>query len=319
MSAYQYDLTITDESEESLSFAIGYLTTHGVIPDKLDMRIPPYPCQYGWVLELSTGDLPWDVTSPWESAESILYDLSVAMPHATMSLQGQEMNKPSTRFVKEFQNGKFRQSIPKEQDPEKQVQALPFEPYGAPAPEESKSKVMELFAQIVTRKDDLAYEVAATMAYLDVHLDVDESLTEEQLYMLSSKLKDSMTFFAYPLLQEELLDGLRYLLEKGIPEDNSYDFPPLSPANTLSFLLSADETVFSGIVEWSALQVNEDIYETLPHSSDYLNMEDNIAVKNAISDATRSKPALTERISAAQSKASAQPPSMPAKTQEPEK
>lgn len=319
MSAYEYDLTITDESEESLTFAIGYLTTHGVIPDKLDIRTPPYPCQYGWFLELSTGEDPWSVTSPRDSIERILYDLSVLMPNATLTLQGEEMNKPSSRFVKEYQNGNFRLCPQKEQGPEKPVKTLPLEPCGDPAPHDSKGKAMELFSQITAMRDDPAYGIASTMAYLDEYVDLDEPLTKDQLYQVSSKLQDSMTFFAYPLLQEELLDGLRFLLENGIRENNSYDFPPLSPKDTFSLLLSVDDTDFAGIVEWSAIQINEDIYESLPHSSDYLRMEDNIAVKDAISNATRPKPALEERISAAQTKAAAQPQSMPEKTNEPEK
>ena len=124
--------------------------------------------------------------------------------------------------------------------------------------DEKKSDVLELFEKISSLSKHPHYQIAADMAYLQDHIDLDEPLSPDILYTLASRLFEaSSSHLNEPLLHEEYLDAIRYLLEFGISENQSPDLPSLGSADTLQLLLTADDLVFASFVETVAINSRE--------------------------------------------------------------
>ena len=124
--------------------------------------------------------------------------------------------------------------------------------------DQKKSVVFELFEEIVSLTEHPHYQIAADMAYLKSHIDLEKPLSSDVLYALASKLVEaSSSHLNEPLLHEEYLDAIRYLVEYGISENQSPDLPNLAPADTLQLLLTADDLVFATLVETVAINSRE--------------------------------------------------------------
>lgn len=126
--------------------------------------------------------------------------------------------------------------------------------------EEQYSQVMDLFGKLSDLQSKPFYQIAEDMAYLQDKVALDEPLDEFTLYTLACKLDEAGgSYFQEPMLHEERLDAVRYMLENGINERHSPYLPELSPNDTLKFLLSADMPVFGALVEMVATD-NQNLY-----------------------------------------------------------
>lgn len=151
----------------------------------------------------------------------------------------------------------------------------------------------ELFDLFGSMRTNPHYQIAADMVDLQHSIELDDPLSPETLYILASKLAEaSGTWFNEPLLHQEHLDAIRYLIEYGINARHSPEFPKLSPENTLQLLLTADNQVFGTLVEVAAIN-SRDHYEAF---SSHLDLNPVISAIEAIGN---EKQPLCKKISAA--------------------
>lgn len=125
---------------------------------------------------------------------------------------------------------------------------------------EREEKILSMFEEILKAQQDPSgnYAIASDMAYLYNNTYIEEPMT---CLTLASKVWEAHGgWFTLPLLHEEHLDAIRYLVEYGINDNHSPQFPPLSPEDTLTFLLRADVRTFGALVEIAAAN-NQDHYE----------------------------------------------------------
>lgn len=118
---------------------------------------------------------------------------------------------------------------------------------------EREFKILSILEDILEAQKDPSgnYSIAFDAAYLYNNTDIEEPLT---CVTLASKVWEAHGgWFSLPLLHEEHLDAIRYLVEYGINDNHSPQFPTLSPEDTLTFLLRADVRTFGSLVEIAAV------------------------------------------------------------------
>lgn len=169
------------------------------------------------------------------------------------------------------------------------------------SPEGKKAEIFALFESISASRSKDYFQIAADMAYLQEYIALDNPLSDDELYTLASKLSEaSGTVFGEPLLHEEYLDSIRYLLEHGINDNHSPEFPELNPDDTRKLLLTADNQTFGTLVEVVAID-NQEVYNVLQNTNYQKDIE---SIFPAILAAKSGKPSLSEKIAAAEEKAS---------------
>lgn len=168
------------------------------------------------------------------------------------------------------------------------------------APVERKKAILDLFKSISSMRSHDYYQIAADMAYMQENIELENPLSDGELYTLASKLNEAGgSWFSQPLLHEEYLDAIRYLLEYGIDNTNSPEFPELSADDARKLLLSADNQTFGTLVESVAID-NQGLYAVQAN----LNLQEIEHISHTIEVARSSKPSLSDKIAAAVGKSS---------------
>ena len=309
MSDYRYNLTLTGEDDAELSCAVKQINAANIVPDYLylDAVLRSEKSEDGFFhLYFSSEHVsPYGTAPCWEPAdhEKVLHKLSEICPSTMIKLTGEDIDDPNnTIFAKAFYNGKFKKVFQEKQDVDYLLQQEPWRQYGAPERVGPEAEVFRLFETISAQRELSGYQIAADMVWLqeEIELDDPDPLTPEVLYQLSSKLhKASYCWFTEPLLHEEFLDALRYLLEYGIKDKDLPQLPELGPRETLEFLLQANNDVFGTLVETAAVKYIE-------HYSRVFSDSDLQPVASAIEAMQTRKQPLAEQIIAAEGKAAAQ-------------
>lgn len=144
--------------------------------------------------------------------------------------------------------------------------------------------VLKLYEQVSDLRGKPYYRIAADMAYLESHIELEEPMYDLELYNLASKLDEAAgSWFSAGLIHEEYLDAIRYALEYGITENHSPDLTPMSPEDTRIFLMNADNAAFGSLVEKLALD-NQEFYSGYIPGTEQILDENAIIANKAISE-----------------------------------
>lgn len=309
MSEYRYNLTLTGKDDAELSRAVKQLNEANIVPDYLylDTILRPEKSEDGFFhLYLSSESVsPYGTAPCWENTahEKFLHELSVKCPGTTIKLTGENIDDPNNSvFAKLFHNGQYKEAFQEKQDVDYLLQQEPWRQYGAPALDGQEAAVYRLFETISAQRELPGYQIASDMVWLQEQIQFDDPdpMTPEVLYQLASKLHEaSYSWFNEPLLHEEFLDALRWLLEAGINGHYMPQLPELGPRETLEFLLQANKEVFGTLVETVALNSIENYSGVFP-TSDFQ------PVAAAIEAMQNKKQPLADKIAAAEGKAAEQ-------------
>ena len=164
--------------------------------------------------------------------------------------------------------------------------------------ESTKEKAMALYEQmrLTHNQDNDAFYIAKNLAYLASCCEPNTEIPLEKLYDLSERLDSELCGFTQPYLQEERLDAVRRLLEKGMSQESDACLGNLSPEDTLEFLLNCSDRAFVYAIE-ATVESNLEKYAADPPFVD-----DMVEFEHALEEfqATLPKPSLSDRISEAE-------------------
>lgn len=304
MSEFRYNLTITGNEFSDISKAVELLEEKKIIPYIVDIDyINNKPINGLMFAEFNTEKfMPYGTVSCWDPAEheKLLHEVSLKYPGLMIELSGENIDDPNNGvFKKAFQNGLFKEAYQEKQDIDALLESASWHRYGEPEKAGQEADIYMLFESISAQRHNPLYHIASDMAYMEEYIELDDPLSPEELYTLASKLHEAGgSWFGEPLLHEEHLDAIRYMLEYGLNEDHSPEFPALNADDTRKLLLSADNQVFGTLVENVAMD------NQVSYSSERNYEEDIEAVIPFIEAAKTSKPSLNEKIAAAEEKAS---------------
>ena len=144
--------------------------------------------------------------------------------------------------------------------------------------DQKQKDAYKLCDQLQDLKENPLYWIAFDMAYLTENCLLDNPLSREEIYTLAAKLEEASGTLTAGLLHEEHLDAICYMMERGLHEDHSPEFPAISAEDARKLLLSADSQVFGALVETVAL--NNEAHDVAMEFS--IDEEDLAAVLNAI-------------------------------------
>lgn len=305
MSAYQYNLTIYGNNYSHIEKVISELKQKEIIPHIIDIDyVNKDPGNGPLFAELSSESVS---RSRWNSAEhdKILHELSLDNPGMIFELYGEDYDDPNNGvFKKAFQDGLYKEVFQEKQDVDTLLKDVPWRKYGAPEKEGQEAEVFKLFGKLSSQRNNPVFQMAYDMAYMEENIELEDPLTTDELYTLACKLEEARgSWFGEPLLHEEHLDAIRYLMEYGLTQKHSPEFPELSAEDTRKLLLTANNEVFGTLIEVAAIN-NQKNYYLVSY-----NQEDIDAVIPTIETARNSKSSLADKIAEAQSKANASPDS----------
>ena len=303
MSAYHYNLTIYGNEYSHIMKAISELKEREIIPNIIDVDyVNKDPKNGPLFVNFSTENVS---QSHWDSAdhEKLLHELSCDNPGLVFELFGEDYTDPNNGvFKKAFQNGLYKEVFQEKQDIDTLLNDVPWRQYGAAERGGQEVEVFNLFGKLSTQRQNPLFQMAYDMAYMEENIELEEPLTTDELYTLACKLEEARgSWFGEPLLHEEHLDAIRYLLEYGLNQNHSPEFPELSAADTRKLLLSANNDVFGTLVEVAAINNQRSNYCVS------YNKEDIEAIIPSIEAAKDIKPSLSDKIADAQSKANLSP------------
>ena len=119
---------------------------------------------------------------------------------------------------------------------------------------DEKLDVMKVYEKLLKLQEMPGYQIAAVMAAIQDG-ERFEALSNEDAFTLASKFETACgSWFSTTVLHAEYLEALLDLLESGVNERNAPIFPEMTPADTLTLLLTADNQVFGTLVEAAAVQ-----------------------------------------------------------------
>ena len=284
MDEFHYDLLITGSTLEEVTAASHALEAQGIVPNILKKDTSLEHVGNSFYLSLSTDYVSADGTVPcWsnEEHEKLLNEVSLKIPGVTLKFTGENLDDPNNSlFVKAFQNGLYKEVYQEKQDIEAVLENTPWELYGAPAREGQEAAIFSLYGRISLMRNNEHFQIASDMAYMADNIGLDNPLSDDELYALATKLYDANAIIDTPVLHEELLDSLRYMLEYGLTES----LPKLSEDDTRKLLLSADVD-------------NQHFYK---EAEDQLHYADLSQIEKAIESIKNTKPPLSEKIATAQ-------------------
>lgn len=296
MDEFHYDLLITGSTLEEVTAASHALEAQGIVPNILKKDTSLEHVGNSFYLSLSTDYVSADGTVPcWsnEEHEKLLNEVSLKIPGVTLKFTGENLDDPNNRlFVKAFQNGLYKEVYQEKQDIEAVLENTPWELYGAPAREGQEAAIFSLYGRISLMRNNEHFQIASDMAYMADNIGLDNPLSDDELYALATKLYDANAIIDTPVLHEELLDSLRYMLEYGLTES----LPKLSEDDTRKLLLSADVETFAQLVVIGAVD-NQHFYK---EAEDQLHYADLSQIEKAIESIKNTKPPLSEKIATAQ-------------------
>ena len=299
MDEFHYDLLITGSTLEEVAAASHALEAQGIIPNILKKDTSLEHVGNSFYLSLSTDYVSADGTVPcWsnEEHEKLLNEVSLKIPGVTLKLTGENLDDPNNSlFVKAFQNGLYKEVYQEKQDIEAVLENTPWELYGAPAREGQEAAIFSLYGRISLMRNNEHFQIASDMAYMDHNIELDNPLSGDELYVLATKLADANGIIDVPVLHEELLDSIRYMLQNGLTDYHSPYLPELSVDATRKLLLSADVDTFAQLVVIGAID-NQRLYNEM---DDQLAHSDLSHVEEAIESIKGIKPSLSEKIAAA--------------------
>lgn len=122
------------------------------------------------------------------------------------------------------------------------------------------------------------YWVAFNMAYISEHCQLNNPLSQEEIYTLAMKLEESYSTLTAGLLHEEHLDAIRFMLEHGLHEDHSPEFSEINADDARVLLMTVDAQVFGTLVETVA--INNEVHDVAMNQS--IDEEDLATVVQAI-------------------------------------
>lgn len=276
MSQYRYNMTLTGNVPEEISAVIAQLEANEVIPYilKVDMTEKDRDGKICTVY-LSTEMVTAAGTSscwPKDEHEKLLHELSVSCPSVTLELTGENLDDPNNGiFQKAFNNGLYKEAYQEKQDVSALLGQATWRPFNATEQDLQKAEVFSIYNTLAGMTSNENYYIASDMAYLEQYVELDDPLTDEELFILASKIREaSSSWFGQPLLHEEHLDAVRYLLEYGINKNHSSEFPLLNAEQTRKMLLSADNEVFGTLVEVAAINNREHYYSVSQYKEEDL-------------------------------------------------
>lgn len=303
MDEFHYDLLITGSTSEEVTAASHALEEQGIVPNTLKKDTSLEHVGNSFYLSLSTDFVSAYGTVPcWsnEEHEKLLNEVSLKIPGVTLKLTGENLDDPNNSlFVKAFQNGLYKEVYQEKQDIEAVLENTPWELYGAPAREGQEAAIFSLYGHISLMRNNEHFQIASDMAYMADYITLDNPLSDNELYALATKLSDVngiIDISDVPVLHEELLDSIRYMLEYGLTENHSPYLPELSADDTRKLLLSADVETFAQLAVIGAVD-NQRFYNDV---EDQLYYADLSQVEKAIESIKNTKPPLSEKIATAQ-------------------
>lgn len=172
---------------------------------------------------------------------------------------------------------------------------------------ERKDLAMSLYneSQRIFNIDNDAFFIAKNLEYLARCAEPNEEIPLDTLYQLAERMHTDVDYFAQPFLNEERLDAVRSLLEKGMDLVAVADFDDkgdrISPEDTLDFLLKCDSDAFAYVIEEVAAS-NQELYAPDPADMCMVNAFIK-AVKELLPE--DQKPSLADRIANAKERAGA--------------
>lgn len=130
--------------------------------------------------------------------------------------------------------------------------------------------VHHLYERMLTthNQNPSAFYIATNLAYLARIVEKEEDLPLETLYQLAARLYDAGGSSIQPLLNEERLDALRYLLEYGVSAQMGPAFDFLEVESMPEFLLQCSNETFLYLVERTAYFNQEKYSSEIDYEND---------------------------------------------------
>ena len=323
MDDFKYYVTIDDDSKENLDKIYERLQAENVVPNIVRRETITYPdAGKSGQLFLSTEYVsPEGAVPEWDPKdhEALLHQLSMEFLGATFTLQAFNLDSPNdSSFIKSFHNGLSKEAYYENQDLSDILASKPWHEFGNENHIPHQERVSKLLSKLESLSEDPAFSIAKDMFYIKEKIVLTTNpLKDSEIYALACKIADAVFQFDQPMVHEEYMDGLRRLLEEGLPPFNAHDLTPLNPQDTLQLLLKADRDTFIYLVEMQGI-VNRSTYECATIGDYTESASEQKKQCEKLIERFKMKPELDARISDAKKRGAAQPSSGSHAKQEPQ-